>query len=90
MALTLIEQSLKFRRRKPIAFSAIIVVFLDHVRLSVIETPRYLLVSDVCSVLLWIAYDASRASLFFLWHYSRGCALSWIKVHLPILLSLLQ
>ena len=39
-----------FRRKKPrilFAFSACIAVCLDHVKLAVIETPRYLLVSDV-------------------------------------------
>ena len=63
MALTLVEQSLMFRRRKPrtlFAFPAIIAVCLDHVRLSVIETPWYLLLSDVSSSLLWIAYDVSN------------------------------
>ena len=39
MALTLVEQSLLFRRKKPrtlFAFAAVIAVCLDHVRLSVI------------------------------------------------------
>ena len=68
MALSLVEQSLMFHRRKPrtlFAFPAIIAVCLDHVRLSVIETPRYLLVSDVSGILLSIASDDSRASFFF-------------------------
>ena len=58
-----------FRRRKPrtlFAFPVVIAVFLDHVRLSVIETPRYLLVSDVSRIYLWIAYGVLRASLVFL------------------------
>ena len=67
MALTLVEQSLMFCRRKPrtlFSFPAVIAVCLDHVRLSVIEMPRYLLVLDVSSSLLWMAYDVSRVSFF--------------------------
>ena len=58
-----------FRRKKPstlIAFPAVIFVCLDHVRLSLIETPMYLLVSDVSGILLGRKYDISRASFFFL------------------------
>ena len=58
-----VEQLLMFCRRKPrtlFAFPAVIAVCLDHVRLSVIKTPMYLLVSDVSSILLWIAYDVSN------------------------------
>ena len=61
-----VEQSLMFPRRKPrtlFAFLAVIVVCLDHVRLSVIKTPRYLLLSDFSSILLLTVYDVSRASL---------------------------
>ena len=70
MALTLVELSLMFRCRKPralFAFPTVIAVCLDHVRLSVIETPIYLLASDVSGILLWMVYDISRASfvLFF-------------------------
>ena len=65
MALTLVELSLMFCRRKPrtlFDFPAIIAVCFDHVRLSVIEMPRYLLMSNVCSILSWMAYDdVSRA-----------------------------
>ena len=38
-------------------------VYIGHVRLSVIETPMYLLLSVVSSILLWMAYDVSRANL---------------------------
>ena len=68
MALTLVELSLMFHRRKPrtlLAFPAIIAICLDHGRFSVIETPRYLLVLDVSSILLWMAYNVSWASLVF-------------------------
>ena len=41
-----------------------------------IETPRYLLVSDVSSILLWIAYDVSRASLVFF-------GITLMAVHFP-------
>ena len=86
MALTLLELSLMFRRRKPrtlFAFPAVRAVCLDHVRLSVVETPRYLLASDVSSILLWMAYDVSRASLVFF-----GFIL--MTVHFPGLNSLCQ
>ena len=79
-----------FRRRKPrtlFAFNAVIAVCLDHVRLSVIETPRYLLVSDVSSILLRIAYDVLRASLVFF-----GITLLFIDtfhIYLLLLLSCL-
>ena len=45
MALTLVEQSLMFRRRKPrtlFAFPVVIAVCLDHVRLSVRRQGTYL------------------------------------------------
>ena len=63
-----VEQSLMFRCRKPrtlFAFPAVISVCLDHVKLSVIETPRYQLVLDVSSILLLMVYNVSRASLIF-------------------------
>ena len=56
------------RRRNPrplFAFPAVIAVFRDHVRLPVIETPWYLLVSDVSRIFVCIAYDVLRASLVF-------------------------
>ena len=86
MALTLVEQSLMFRRKKPrilFAFPAVIAVRLDHVRLSVIETPRYLLVSAVSSILLWMAYDVSQASLVLF-------GITLMAVHFPGLNSFSQ
>ena len=65
MALTMVEQSLMFHRRNVYVFPAVIAVCLDHVGLSVIETLTYLLVSDVSSILLWMAYDVLWASLVF-------------------------
>ena len=64
MTLTLVEQSLMFRRRNPrplFTFPAVIAVCLDRVRLSWLRRQlRYLFVSDVSSILLWIAYDVSN------------------------------
>jgi len=80
MAFTLVEWSLMFRRRKPSAFQTVIAVCLDHVRLSVIETPRYLLVLDVSSILSWIVYDVSLA--FF--------GITLMSVHFPGLHSICQ
>ena len=86
MALTLVEQSLMFCRRKPrtlFSFPAVIAVCLDHVRLSVIEMPRYLLVSDVSSILLCMAYNVSQASLVFF-------GITLMAVHFPGLNSICQ
>ena len=78
--------SLMFRRRKPrtlFSFPAVIAVCLDHVRLSVIETPRYLLVSDVSRILLLISCDVSRTSLVFF-------GITLMSVHCPGLNSICQ
>ena len=84
MALTLVEQSLMFCRRKPrslLAFPTVIAVCLDHVRLAVIETPKYLLVSDVSSILLRMAHNVSQASLVFF-------GVTLMAVHFPGLNSI--
>ena len=84
MALTLVEQM--FCRRKPrtlFAFSVVIAVCLDHVRLSVIEAPRCLLVPDVFTILLWMAYGVSQASLVFF-------GITLMAVHFPGLNSICQ
>ena len=48
-----------------------------------IETPRYLLVLDVSSILLWMAYDVSRTSLVFF-------GITLMAVHFPGLNSICQ
>ena len=77
-----------FLRMKPrtlFAFSAVIAVYLDLFRFSLIEKPRYLLVSDVSSILLWMVHVVSRAILVFI-----GFAFSLMKFHLSVRLSLLH
>ena len=58
MALTLVEQSFMFRSRKPrtlFASTAVIAICLNNVRLSAIEMPRNLLLSDVPIHYRWYA-----------------------------------
>ena len=87
----MVDQSMIFLRRKPrtlFAFPAVVAVCLDRVKLKVIETSRYLLVSDASRILLWIVYDASWADLVFFGLtliLTNGCAHSWIKFHMPVL-----
>ena len=92
MALTLVEQSLMFSRRKPrtlFAFPAVIAVCLDHVRLQWLRRQGIYL----CRMFIAFCYGwhtMFHGTVWFLWHYSDGCALSWIKFHLPVFLPLFQ